>query len=92
MVHKRSTALERSVKYFTGLKPVSWRQHHPSFSCGPRHIDVCFALKTLNLSMHHLPKHINQDIKRRQNKDKDSTVHTTEYRSKRNPAGKRRWA
>ena len=30
MIHKRSTALERSVKYFTGgLKPVSWRQPHP---------------------------------------------------------------
>ena len=30
MIHKRSTALERSVKYFTGgLKPGSRRQHHP---------------------------------------------------------------
>ena len=29
-IHKRSTALERSVKYFTGgLKPVSRRQPHP---------------------------------------------------------------
>ena len=29
-IHKRNTALERSVKYFTGgLKPVSWRQPHP---------------------------------------------------------------
>ena len=29
-IHKRSTALERSVKYFTGrLKPVSRRQTHP---------------------------------------------------------------
>ena len=29
-IHKRSTALERSVKYFTGgLKPVSWRQPDP---------------------------------------------------------------
>ena len=28
--HKRSTALEQSVKYFTGgLKPVSQRQPHP---------------------------------------------------------------
>ena len=28
--HKRSTALEQSVKYFTGgLKLVSWRQPHP---------------------------------------------------------------
>ena len=27
---KRSTVLERSVKYFTGgIKPVSWRQPHP---------------------------------------------------------------
>ena len=31
-IHKRSTALERSVKYFTGwLKPASWRQPRPSF-------------------------------------------------------------
>ena len=30
MIHKRSTALERSVKYFTGgLKPVSQRQPLP---------------------------------------------------------------
>ena len=29
-IHKRSNALERSVKYFTGgLKPVSWRQPYP---------------------------------------------------------------
>ena len=29
-IHKRSTALERLVKYFTGgLKPVSRRQPHP---------------------------------------------------------------
>ena len=29
-IHKRSTALERPVKYFTeGLKPVSQRQPHP---------------------------------------------------------------
>ena len=40
-----------------------------------------------NLSMNHLliPVHINQDIKRRQNKDNDSTVHTTEYQSKKKP-------
>ena len=30
MIHKRRTALEQSVKYFTGgLKPVSLRQPHP---------------------------------------------------------------
>ena len=38
--------------------------------------------------MHHLPEHINQDIKRRKNKDMDSTANNTEYRSKRNPTGK----
>ena len=42
--------------------------------------------------MHHLLKHINQDITRRESKDKDSTVNLTEYRSKRNPTGKPRWA
>ena len=42
--------------------------------------------------MHHLLEHINQDIKRRLSKDKDSTVNKTEYRSKRNPTGKPRWA
>ena len=40
--------------------------------------------KTPNLSMHHLLKHINQDITRRLSKDKDLTVNSTEYRSKRN--------
>ena len=39
--------------------------------------------------MHHLPEHINQDIK---SKDKDSTVNKTKYWSKRNPTGKPRWA
>ena len=33
------------------------------------------------LSMHHLLKHINQDMIRRQSKDKDSTVHRAEYQS-----------
>ena len=42
--------------------------------------------------MHHHPGHINQDIKRRYSKDKDSTVNKTEYRSKRNPTGKPQWA
>ena len=41
--------------------------------------------------MHHLLEHINQNI-RRLSKDKDSTVDKTEYRSKRNPTGKPRWA
>ena len=40
----------------------------------------------------HLLKSINQDIKRRLGKDKDSTVNRTEYRSKRNPTDKPRWA
>ena len=42
--------------------------------------------------MHHLLKHINQDKKKEIKQDKDSTVNKTEYRSKRNPAGKPRWA
>ena len=42
--------------------------------------------------MHHLLEHLNQDIKKRLSKDKDSTVNKTEYRSKRNPTGKPRWA
>ena len=42
--------------------------------------------------MHHLLKHINQDITRRLSKDKASTVNKTEYRSKRNPTCKSWWA
>ena len=42
--------------------------------------------------MHHLLEHINQDIKRRYSKDKDSSVNKTEYQSKRNPTGKPWWA
>ena len=38
--------------------------------------------------MHYLLEHINQDIKRRQSKDKDSKVKITEYGNKRNPIGK----
>ena len=45
-----------------------------------------------SLSMHHRLEHIKQDIKRWWSKDKDSTVNKTEYRSKRNPTGKLRWA
>ena len=41
-----------SKKITGGLKPVYWRQPHPKFRCGPRHIDVWFAWKTPNLSMH----------------------------------------
>ena len=42
---QRSTALERSVKYFTGgFKPgLTVHQPHPKFRCGSRHIDVWFA-------------------------------------------------
>ena len=66
MILKRSTALEWSVKYFTGgLKQVSRRQPHPKFRCGPRHIDVWLAWKTPNLSMYHLQEYINQDITRK---------------------------
>ena len=35
--------------------------------------------------MNHLLVHTNQDIERRLNSNKDLTVHTTEYRRKRNP-------
>ena len=35
--------------------------------------------------MHHLLEHINQDIKIRKSKDKDSMVNKTEYRCKKNP-------
>ena len=65
MIHKRSTALELSVKIFywralTGFTaPTSpltqmWIKTHKIFD-----------LKTPNLSMHHLLEQINQDIKRR---------------------------
>ena len=93
MIHKRRTALERSIKYFArGLKPVLRRQPHPKFWCESRHIDVWFAWKTPNLSMHHLLEHINQDIKRKLSKDTDSTVLKNEYWRKRNPTGKPRWS
>ena len=42
--------------------------------------------------MHHLPEHINQDIKRRLSLDKDSTVNKADYGSKRSPTGKPWWA
>ena len=46
MIHKRRTALERSVKYFTGeLKPVSWRANltlssHVVYMKDPLHINA----------------------------------------------------
>ena len=39
------------------------------------------AWKTPNTSVHHLPEHINQDIKSRQSKGKDLKVNKTKYRS-----------
>ena len=50
------------------------------------------AWNTHNLSMHHLLKHINQDIKGDKSKDKDSTVNKTEYPSNRIPTGKPQWS
>ena len=38
--------------------------------------------------MYHLLEHKNQGLKRRESKDKDSTVNKAEYRIKRNPADK----
>ena len=67
-------------------------QPHPQPRRGPRNIDAKPAQKTPNPSMHHLLEHINEDIKRRQSKDKDPTVNKTEHRSNRNPTGKPRRA
>ena len=40
-IHKRSTALERPVKYFTGgLNAVSRRQTRPYFRCGSKYVRV----------------------------------------------------
>ena len=41
--------------------------------------------------MHHLLEHTNQDIKRNKAKTRTSTVHKTEYQSKRSPTGKPQW-
>ena len=57
-IHKRSTALGQSVKYFTGgLKPVS----RPTNLIKTHRCLVC--IKDPNLAMHHLLEHIKQDIK-----------------------------
>ena len=66
MIHKRSTALERSVKIFTGgLKPVSQRANLTLSSDVDHEILMLVCMNTPRLSMHHLQKHVNQDIKRR---------------------------
>ena len=44
-----------------------------------------FARKISNLSMCQLLVNKNRDIKKRYNKDKDSTVYTIDYLSNRNP-------
>ena len=64
--------------------------HRSAFGFLSKVRKVC--MKTPNLSMHHLLEHINQDIKRRYNKGKDSVVYKTEYLSKRNPTSKPQWA
>ena len=56
---QRSTALERSENILLeGLNQF----HGANLTLSS---DVWFARKTHSLSMHHLQKHINQDIKRR---------------------------
>ena len=60
MLHKRSTALERSVKkILEGLN----RFHGANLTFNSdvdQDIDIWFAWKTPNLSMHHLLEHINR--------------------------------
>ena len=81
MVHKRSVSkkcLLEWLNWFHGA-PTSplvqiWLKTHRYLVC----------MKDPNLSMRHLLEHVNQDIKRRYSKDKDSTANKTEYRSKRN--------
>ena len=41
--------------------------------------------------MHHLPEHINQDIKKEIQQRKGLNSNKTEYQSRRNPKGKFRW-
>ena len=63
---KRSTALEWSVKSFTGgLKLVSWYQPHPYLWCGSSQIDVWFAWMIPYLYIYHLLVNTNRDINRR---------------------------
>ena len=63
MIRKRSTALERSVKYFTGgLKPDSPHANLTHRSDVDQ--DKYMFCLTPNPSMHHLLEHINQDIKK----------------------------
>ena len=78
--------------YTGGLELDVWYQVHPYFWCGLGQIDACFEWKIPNVSMYHIVVNTHWGIKRRQNKDKDSTVYTTEYRSKRNPTVKPQWA
>ena len=60
MIHIRSTASERSVKYFTGgLKPVSWRTNL-TLSSDVDQDTLMFGLYERPLTY---PCNINQDIK-----------------------------
>ena len=68
--HRLGTASKTNTG---GLKHVWRRQPRPYFWCGSRLIDVWFAW------IYHLLVNTNRGIKRRWNKDKDSTVYTTDY-------------
>ena len=88
MIHKRSTALERSLKYF-----IYWSTSTsfmvptlPLFLMGSRKIDVWFAWKIPNLSMYHLLVNANRDAKRGETKIRSHP------RSKRSTTVKPRWA
>ena len=67
MIHKRSPALELSVKLFLILEGLN-RFHGANLTLNSdvdQDIDLWFALNTPNLSMHKFREHINQHIKRR---------------------------
>ena len=88
--HPRTTSKIPNRRAQTG--PTAPTTPPPQPRRGPRHTDTRPARKTPNPPTYHLPKHTNQDIARRQSKDKDSTANKTEHKSKRNPTGKPRQA
>ena len=69
MNHKRSTALERSVKIFSwgggggGLNQFNVAPTSPLVQMWIKIHRCLVCMKTPNLSMQHLLEHINQDIK-----------------------------
>ena len=91
MIHKRSSALERSIKIILleGLNPFYGAQTSPLVQMWIKTQGCLVCMKHIHAPS---PRTYTSRYKKEIKKDKDSTVNKTEYPSNRYPTGKHRLA